>query len=328
MAILDGNKVKLFALSANRKLAKEISDYTNIPLSNCEVKRFADGEIGVNIEETVRGHHVFIIQPTHSPVNENMMELLIMIDAVKRASSKSVNVVMPYYGYSRQDRKSASRQPISAKLVANLLEKAGADRVISMDLHAGQIQGFFDIPIDNFVAMPIIVDYFREKFDPKDNLVIVSPDHGGAVRARRMGNAMNAPIAIIDKSRPKDNEVEMMGIVGDVSGRIAVIIDDLIDTAGTITSASHALKAAGAKEVYAACTHPVFSHPAIERINDSAIKELVTTNTIELPDDKQSDKVKQLSVAKLLGQGILNIVLDKPLSSLFETTEQNNEKQS
>lgn len=325
MATVNGQKIKLFSLSANRKLAKEISDYTQIPLSNCEVKRFADGEIGVNIEETVRGHHVFIIQPTHAPVNENLMELLIMIDAVKRASSKSVNVVMPYYGYSRQDRKSASRQPISAKLVANLLEKAGADRVISMDLHAGQIQGFFDIPIDNFVAMPIIVDYFRNKFDKDTELVIVSPDHGGAVRARRMGNAMNSPIAIIDKSRPKDNEVEMMGIVGDVKGKVAIIIDDLIDTAGTISSASHALKAAGAKEVYAACTHPVFSHPAIERINQSAIKEIVCTNTIELTEDKISEKVKQLSVAELLGQGILNIVQDKPLSALFETRDQKNE---
>jgi len=325
MATVNGQKIKLFSLSANRKLAKEISDYTQIPLSNCEVKRFADGEIGVNIEETVRGHHVFIIQPTHAPVNENLMELLIMIDAVKRASSKSVNVVMPYYGYSRQDRKSASRQPISAKLVANLLEKAGADRVISMDLHAGQIQGFFDIPIDNFVAMPIIVDYFRGKFDKDTELVIVSPDHGGAVRARRMGNAMNSPIAIIDKSRPKDNEVEMMGIVGDVKGKVAIIIDDLIDTAGTISSASHALKAAGAKEVYAACTHPVFSHPAIERINQSAIKEIICTNTIELTEDKISEKVKQLSVAELLGQGILNIVQDKPLSALFETRDQKNE---
>ncbi len=323
MATLDGQKVKLFTLSANRKLAQEISEYTKIPLSNCEVKRFADGEIGVNIEETVRGHHVFIVQPTHPPVNENLMELLIMIDAVKRASAKSVNVLMPYYGYSRQDRKSASRQPISAKLVANLLETAGASRVISMDLHAGQIQGFFDIPIDNFVAMPILVEYFTEKCKDQD-VVIVSPDHGGAVRARRMGNAMNAPIAIIDKSRPKDNEVEMMGIVGDVSGKTAIIIDDLIDTAGTIASASHALKAAGAKDVYVACTHPIFSGPAIERINESAIKELVCTNTIELSEDKQSEKITQLSVSKLLGQGILNIIMDKPLSALFETRDQQN----
>jgi len=321
MATFDGQKVKLFSLNANRKLAQEISDFTNIPLSRCDVRRFADGEIGLDIEETVRGHHVFIVQPTHPPVNENLMELLIMIDAVKRASAKSVNVIMPYYGYSRQDRKSASRQPISAKLVANLLETAGANRVISMDLHAGQIQGFFDIPIDNFVAMPILVDYFRKKFNGQD-LVIVSPDHGGAVRARKMGNAMNAPIAIIDKRRPKENEVEMMGIVGDVQNKVAIIIDDLVDTAGTLSSAAHALKAAGATEVYAACTHPIFSHPAIDRINESAIKEIVCTNTIALPEEKMSDKVKQLSIAELLGQGILNIVKDEPLSSLFETPEE------
>ena len=321
MAIFDGQKVKLFSLSANKKLAKEISEFTQIPLSKCEVKRFADGEIGVNIEETVRGHHVFIIQPTHPPVNENLMELLIMIDAVKRASSKSVQVVMPYYGYSRQDRKSSSRQPISAKLVANLIVTAGADRVVSMDLHAGQIQGFFDIPIDNFRGMPILVDYFRGILKNED-IVIVSPDHGGAVRARQMGNALHAPIAIIDKSRPKDNEVEVMGIVGDVKGRTAIIIDDLIDTAGTITRASEALKDAGAVEVYAACTHPILSHPAVERLEKSAIKEVVTLNTIELTRDKHSSKIKQLSIAPLLGQGIMNIILDKPLSALFDAKKE------
>jgi ribose-phosphate pyrophosphokinase len=320
MAILDGQKVKLFSLSANKELAKEISEYTKIPLSKCEVKRFADGEIGVNIEETVRGHHVFIIQPTHPPVNENLMELLIMIDAVKRASSKSVQVVMPYYGYSRQDRKSSSRQPISAKLVANLIVTAGADRVVSMDLHAGQIQGFFDIPIDNFRGMPILVDYFRKRLKGKD-IVIVSPDHGGAVRARQMGNALHAPIAIIDKSRPKDNEVEVMGIVGDVKGKTAIIIDDLIDTAGTITRASEALKDEGALEVFAACTHPILSHPAVERLEKSAIEEVITTNTIELTKDKESSKLKQLSIAPLLGQGIMNIILDKPLSALFNPSK-------
>jgi len=318
MATFNGHKIKLFSLSANRKLAEEISEYTNIPLSKCSVERFADGEIKLDIEETVRGYHVFVIQPTHAPVNENLMELLIMIDALKRASAKNINVVMPYYGYSRQDRKAASRQPISAKLVANLIEKAGATRVLAMDLHAGQIQGFFDIPIDNFKGLPILVDYFKEKLDGED-IVIVSPDHGGAVRARQMGNAMHTPIAIIDKRRPRPNEVEVMGIVGDVSGKIAIIIDDMIDTAGTISSASHALKAAGAKAVYGACTHPVFSGPAISRINDSAIEELVCTNTIELGPDKQSPKIKQLSVAKLIGQGILNIVNDQPLSSLFES---------
>ncbi len=317
MATYSGEKVKMFALSANPKLAQEISDFTKIPLSKCDLKRFADGEIGVDIEETVRGHQVFIIQSTQPPVNEHIMELLVMIDAVRRASAKTVNVVMPYYGYSRQDRKSAARQPISAKLVANLIETAGADRVISMDLHAGQIQGFFDIPIDNFFGMPILVDYLRETLD-ENNIVIVSPDHGGAARARLLGNAMHAPIAIIDKSRPKPNQAEVMNIVGDVAGKTAIIIDDLIDTAGTIGIAAEALTDAGAIQVYAACTHPVFSHPAIERINRSGIKKIICTNTIQLREDQQSDKVVQLSVAPLLGQGILNILQDKPLSDLFE----------
>lgn len=320
MAVFSGHKVKLFSLNSNRPLAEDISKHSGIPLSQCDVKRFADGEIGLNIEETVRGHHVFVVQSTQSPVNENIMELLIMIDALKRASAKHINVIMPYYGYSRQDRKAASRQPISAKLVANLLQVAGATRVIAMDLHAAQIQGFFDIPIDNFVAMPILVQYFKDLLGD-EKIVIVSPDHGGAVRAREMGNALHAPIAIIDKRRPRVNEVEIMGIVGDVSGRVAIIIDDIVDTAGTIASAADALKAAGAKDVYAACTHPVFSHPAIERINASAIRRLICTNTIHLSDDKLSDKVLQLNVAPLLAQGILNIVHDKPLSSLFEYTE-------
>ncbi len=320
MAIFNGHKIKLFTLSANRKLAEEISKQANIPLSKCEVTRFADGEIGMNIEETVRGHHVFVVQPTQSPVNEHLMELLIMIDALKRASAKNINVVMPYYGYSRQDRKAASRQPISAKLVANLLQVAGATRVLAMDLHAGQIQGFFDIPIDNFVAMPILVEHFNKKLK-EEKIVIVSPDHGGAVRAREMGNIMNAPIAIIDKRRPRANEVEIMGIVGDVQNKVAIIIDDIIDTAGTICSAASALKAAGAKEVYAACTHPIFSGPAIERINKSSIKELICTNTIQLSDDKQSDKIVQLSIAPLMAQGILNIVQDQPLSGLFKYKE-------
>lgn len=317
MAILDGVKVKLFSLSANKKLAKEISAISGIPLSKIDLSRFADGEIGVNLEETVRGHHVFLIQPTSSPVNENIMELLITIDAMKRASAKNINIVMPYYGYSRQDRKSKSRQPISAKLVANLIEVAGATRVLAMDLHAAQIQGFFDIPIDNFRAMPLLVEYFKEK-NFKEELVIVSPDHGGAVRARNMGESMDAPIAIIDKRRPKPNVAEIMGIVGDVDGKIAIIVDDMIDTAGTITAAAQALVDAGAKKVYACCTHPVFSKPAIDRINNSVLEEVVCTNTIQLPLSKTSPKIIQLSIANIISQGILNIIYDKPLSSLFE----------
>jgi ribose-phosphate pyrophosphokinase len=317
MAILDGVKVKLFSLSANKKLAEEISELSGIPLSKIDLSRFADGEIGVNLEETVRGHHIFLVQPTSSPVNENIMELLITIDAMKRASAKNINVIMPYYGYSRQDRKSKSRQPISAKLVANLIEVAGATRVLAMDLHAAQIQGFFDIPIDNFRAMPILVEYFDNK-NFKEDIVIVSPDHGGAVRARNMGESMNAPIAIIDKRRPAPNVAEVMGIVGDVDGKIAIIVDDMIDTAGTITAAARAIMDAGAKKVYACCTHALLSKPAIDRINESVLEEVVCTNTIQLPLNKRSPKIVQLSIANLVAQGILNIIYDKPLSSLFE----------
>jgi len=317
MAVLDGHKVKLFSLSANKKLAEEISEYSGIPLSKIDLSRFADGEIGINLEETVRGHDVFLVQPTHEPVNENIMELLITIDAMKRASAKTINIIMPYYGYSRQDRKSKSRQPISAKLVANLIEVAGATRVFSMDLHAAQIQGFFDIPIDNFRAMPILVEYFKNKNFNEDDLVIVSPDHGGAGRARDMGESMNAPIAIIDKRRPRPNVSEVMGIVGDVEGKIAIIIDDMIDTAGTMTAASQALMDAGAQAVYACCTHPLLSKPAIDRINNSPLKEVVCTNTIQLPLHKRSPKIVQLSVAKLFAKGLLNVIHDRPLSSLF-----------
>jgi len=324
MAIIEGHSIKLFSLSANPQLAEEISFETGIPLSPIELNRFADGEIGLNIPETVRGHHVFLVQPTSEPVNENIMELLITIDACKRASAKNINVIMPYYGYSRQDRKSKSRQPISAKLVANLIETAGATRVISMDLHAGQIQGFFDIPIDNFRALPIIIKYFQDK-NFTDDLVIVAPDHGGAVRARKMGDIMHCPIAIIDKRRPAPNVSEVMGIVGDVEGKVAILIDDIIDTAGTITSAARALMERGAKEVYAACTHPIFSPPAIERINNSPIKELVCTNTIMLPEYKKSPKITQLSVGKLLGQGVMSIIHDDSLSKLFEYEPMTNE---
>lgn len=317
MATFNGEKVKLFSLNANRPLAEKISSYTGISLSDLEVKKFADGEITINIAETVRGHHVFVVQPTQTPVNEHLMELLILMDALKRASARTINVVMPYYGYSRQDRKAKSRQPISAKLVADLLTVAGATRIVSMDLHAAQIQGFYNIPIDNFKAMPIIANYFEERLAGED-LVIVSPDHGGAGRARELGNALHAPIAIIDKRRPRENEAEVMNIIGDVSGRCAIIIDDIIDTAGTVTAASNAIRAAGAKGVYAACTHPVLSGKAIERIENSAISELICTDTINLRPEQSSPKIKQLSVANLLGQGILNVINNESLSVLFE----------
>ena len=315
MAEINRKKFKIFSLNANRPLAQEIADRIGVPLSDLTVNRFADGEVQVNINETVRGHHVFVVQPTHNPVNENLMELLVMIDALKRASAKTINVIMPYYGYSRQDRKAKARQPITAKLVANLIEAAGATRVMTMDLHATQIQGFFDIPIDDFRAMPIIAKYFIDK--NLEDIVVVSPDHGGETRARVLAEYLNAPIAIIDKRRPKPNVAEVMGLIGEVEGKHAIIIDDMIDTAGTIQIAANALKERGALSVYAACTHPILSGPAVERIENSAIKELVTTNTINLPEEKRSPKITQLSVGELLAEGILHILNDEPVSDLF-----------
>lgn len=316
MALIHGTQVKLFALSANKELGQEIADYLGLPLSECSTVRFADGEIIVNIAETVRGHDVFIVQPTSNPVNESYMELLILIDALKRASAKTINIIMPYYGYSRQDRKAKAREPISAKLMANLLQTAGASRVLAMDLHAAQIQGFFDIPIDNFEALPLFVQYFKDK--KIDDVVVVSPDHGGTTRARKFAIYFDAPIAIVDKRRPRPNVAEVMNIIGEVKDKNVILVDDIIDTAGTITVAAKALKNAGAKDIYVACSHPILSHPAIERITDSPIKELVVTNSIRLTEDKKTDKVVQLSIAKIMGQGILNIIDGKSVSYLFE----------
>ena len=315
MAEINRKKFKIFTLSANPELAREIADYVGVPVSKCTSSRFADGEVQINIEETVRGHHIFVVQPTMNPVNENLMELLVMVDALKRASAKTVNVIMPYYGYSRQDRKARARQPITAKLVANLIEAAGATRVMTMDLHAAQIQGFFDIPIDDFRAMPLIARYFIDK--QLEDIVVVSPDHGGATRARQLAEYLDAPIAIIDKRRPKPNVAEVMGLIGEVHGKHAIIIDDMIDTAGTLQIAANALKERGAKAVYAACTHPLLSGPAVDRIQNSAIEELVTTNTISLPEEKKIPKITQLSVGSLLAEGILHILNDQPVSDLF-----------
>ncbi len=327
MSILLGKKVKLFSLSANRPLAEEIAKSIGIELSSCDVLHFADGEINVNINETVRGHHVFVIQPTSAPVNEHLMELLIMCDALKRASAKTINLVIPYYGYSRQDRKARSRQPISAKLVADLLQTAGADRVIAMDLHAAQIQGFFDIPIDNFLGLPILVNYFiDEHLDGKDTIV-VSPDHGGVTRAREFAKVLECPIAIIDKRRPEPNKAEVMNILGDVVGKTCILVDDMVDTAGTLTAGAEALKKAGAKEVFAACTHGVLSNPAVERIQNSCLKELVITNTICLPEEKRIPKIKVVSVGSLLGHGIMRILSDEPLSGLFMYTYDKSKKE-
>ena len=315
MAIIEGKKIKLFALNSNKGLAKEISDYLGIALSDCSVEKFADGEVAITINETVRGHSVFVIQSTSAPVNDNYMELLIMIDALKRASAKEINIIMPYYGYSRQDRKAAPRQPISAKLMADLLQAAGADRIMCLDLHAAQIQGFFNIPIDNFLAFPIFAEYFIGK--NLEDIVVVSPDHGGTTRARKLAVVLEAPIAIVDKRRPKPNSAEIMNIIGDIKDKNCIIIDDMIDTAGTISIVISALKEKGAKEVYACCSHAILSGNAIEKISNTPIKELVITNSVELPESKKAPYIVPLSIAELFGRGILNIINDQPVSDLF-----------
>lgn len=312
------SKLKIFSLNSNYPLAQEIANVMGVELGKSSVKHFSDGEIQINIEESIRGCDVFIVQSTSYPVNEHLMELLIMIDAVKRASARTVNVVIPYYGYARQDRKAKAREPITAKLVANLLETAGATRVIMLDLHAPQIQGFFDILIDHLMAVPLLSDYFQSKNFPQDEVVIVSPDHGGVTRARKMADRLKAPIAIIDKRRPKPNVAEVMNIVGNVEGKICILIDDIIDTAGTITIGAQALLENGAKEVYACCSHPVLSGPAIERIENSVIKELVVTNTIQLPEEKMIPKIQQLSVAPLMAEAISRIYENKSVSTLFD----------
>ena len=313
------SNLRLFSLNGNEPLAEEISRHIGIPLGECEVKRFSDEVVSISIEESVRGCDVFVIQPTSQPVNEHLMELLIMVDALKRASAKTINLVIPYYGYARQDRKSRSREPITAKLVANLLETAGANRVISLDLHAPQIQGFFDIPIDHLMGVPLLSDYFSEKEDLDfEEVVVVSPDHGGVTRARKMADRLKTPIAIIDKRRPKPNVAEVMNIVGEIEGKTAIIIDDIIDTGGTIKLAAQALVDKGAKEVYACCTHPVLSGPAIERIESSIIKELVVTNSIQLAEDKKIDKIKELSVGALIAQAIVRVYKEESVSTLFD----------
>jgi len=313
------SNLRLFSLNGNEPLAEEISRHIGIPLGECEVNRFSDEEVSTSIEESVRGCDVFVIQPTSQPVNEHLMELLIMVDALKRASAKTINLVIPYYGYARQDRKSRSREPITAKLVANLLETAGANRVISLDLHAPQIQGFFDIPIDHLMGVPLLSDYFSEKEDLDfEEVVVVSPDHGGVTRARKMADRLKTPIAIIDKRRPKPNVAEVMNIVGEIDGKTAIIIDDIIDTGGTIKLAAQALVDKGAKEVYACCTHPVLSGPAIERIESSIIKELVVTNSIQLAEDKKIDKIKELSVGALIAQAIVRVYKKESVSTLFD----------
>lgn len=311
-----GKSIKVLNCNANKDLAKDIAFNLGIPVGDAQVSTFSNGEIGVSINESIRGADVFVVQSTCTPVNDNLMELLIMIDALKRASAGRINAVMPFYGYARQDRKSKSREPITAKLVANLIEAAGADRVITMDLHAPQIQGFFDIPVDHLYAAPLIVNYFINK--KLDDIVVVSPDVGGVTRARSLATKLDAPLAIIDKRRPKPNVSEVMNIIGDIENKNCIIIDDMVDTAGTMVNAAKVMKDMGARDIYVACTHPVLSGPAFERIRDSVIKELIVTNTIPLPAGKPVDKIKVLSVAPLFAEAIKRIYEGLSLSKLFD----------
>jgi ribose-phosphate pyrophosphokinase len=306
---------KVFAGNSNAKLAVEIANIMGKPLGKSTVEKFSDGEISVSIHETVRGVDVYIVQSTCDPVNDNLMELLIMIDAMKRASAGRINAVIPYYGYARQDRKAKARDPITAKLVADLITVSGADRVVSMDLHAAQIQGYFDIPVDHLLGMPILVSYFKRK--KLADLVIVSPDHGSVTRARNMAQPLDAPIAIVDKRRPKANVSEIMNIIGDIKDKNCILVDDMIDTAGTIANAADALKDMGAREVYACATHGILSGPAIERIENSAIKEMILLNTVELPAEKHISKINVLSVASLFAEAMANIYTNNSVSKLF-----------
>ncbi|MFA5638762.1 MAG: ribose-phosphate pyrophosphokinase [Anaerovoracaceae bacterium] len=307
---------KVFAGNSHMELAEEIVSIMGKPLGKATVSTFSDGEIAMNLWETVRGIDCYIIQSTCAPVNNNLMELLIMIDAMKRASAGRINAIIPYYGYARQDRKTKARDPITAKLVADLLVAAGADRVLTMDLHASQIQGYFNIPVDHLLGVPTLVKYFKGR--NLDDLVIVSPDHGSVTRARNMAQPLNAPIAIIDKRRPEPNKSEIMNIIGDIEGRNCILVDDMIDTAGTIVNAARALMDMGARSVMACATHPVLSGPAIERLDDSPIKELVLLNTVPVPLEKRIPSMKILSVAPLFAEAMLRVFTNDSISKLFD----------
>lgn len=308
------NQITVFALSASQDLAHDIAGILGTEVGKSRVHHFADGEILVEIGESVRGKDVFIVQSTCNPVTENLMEILVMCDALKRASARQITAVIPYFGYARQDRKAKPRQPITAKLVADLLTTAGVDRVVTIDLHARQIQGFFDIPVDEMQALPLICKYFKDQ--KLDNICVVSPDHGGATRARQMSEFFDSPIAIIDKRRPRPNVAEVMGIIGDVEGKNCILIDDMIDTAGTITAGVDMLKKKGAKDIYIACTHGVLSGPAIERLKNCDAKEIVVTDTIPLTEEKKFDKMKVVTVAELLAHTIENIENNLPVSDV------------
>lgn len=313
------SNIKIFSCNANRGLAEEMAQCLGLKLGQAEVSHFSDGEISVKIDETIRGADVYIVQSTSYPVNDNLMELLIMIDAMKRASAGRITAVIPYYGYARQDRKARARDPISAKLVANILTVAGADRVLTMDLHCAQIQGFFDIPVDHLVGAPLLTNYYHEKYGESiSEFVAVSPDLGSVGRTRNFATRLEIPLAIIDKRRPKANVSEIMNIIGNVEGKRVILVDDMIDTAGTITNAANALKERGAIEVDACCTHAVLSGPALERIEKSAINELLVLNTINLPPEKCISKIKVLSVAKIFAEAINRIHEGMSVSKLFE----------
>jgi len=320
------NKLKVFSGSASQKLAAAICKKLDIPLGAMTTGRFSDGEISVKIEESVRGADVFVVQSTSSPVNENLMELLVIIDALKRASAGRINAVIPYFGYARQDRKASPRDPITAKLVADLIEVAGANRVLTMDLHSGQIQGFFNFPLDHLFGIPVLKkSIIKEKiFDGKkecqfdQDLVVVSPDIGSVARARDLAGRINAPLAIVDKRRQKANESEVMHIIGDIAGKVCLLLDDMIDTAGTIVNSAEALVKNGAAKVYAACTHAVLSGPAIERIEKSCIEKLFTLDTIDIPSEKRIKKLAEFSVASIFAEAIESIYLEKPVSKLYD----------
>ncbi len=314
-----GNNIKIFAGNSNPKLASDICTMVGVPLGSADIKRFSDGEISVSINESVRGADVFVIQSTSAPVNDNLMEMLIMFDALRRASAGRITAVIPYFGYGRQDRKAKARDPISAKLVADLITTAGADRVLTMDLHASQIQGFFNIPVDHMLGSSVLISYFAKKFGiGNPDVVMVSPDLGSVTRARKFSEKLELPVAIVDKRRPRANVSEVMNIIGNVEGKTVILGDDMIDTAGTLCNAAAALvERGGAKEVYACATHGVLSGPAIQRLNDSVIKEVVLLDTIPLSEEKQSDKFKVLSAAEVFAEAIKRIYAEASVSTLF-----------
>ncbi|MDF2548341.1 MAG: ribose-phosphate diphosphokinase [Anaerosolibacter sp.] len=313
---INGQTIKVFAGNASQDLALRICQEMDVKLGEAEVGSFSDGEIAVNIKETVRGADVFVVQSTYVPVNRHLMELLIMIDALKRASAGRITAVVPYYGYARQDRKAKARDPITAKLVADIITAAGADRVLTMDLHAAQIQGYFNIPVDHLLGVPILAEYFKKM--GLEDLVVVSPDLGSVTRARNFANLLDAPLAIIDKRRPQANVSEVMNIIGEIEGKNVILVDDMVDTAGTLTQGAKALKDFGANEVYACCTHPVLSGPALERIEGSVIKELVVLDTIPLPEEKKLKNITSLSVAPVFAEAIRRIYENLSVSKLFD----------